>query len=138
MKNPKQGLQQSRLDGLIESVGKSEWVKKTAPGVTPEQVREIINYEHIHFEPAYPGWPVSNETATVSCPDHSVHEIQITVEGPGSLKNHLCCVTCYTPKNRIHCAAAIAALVVKLAERPPLQEQKEDMCPGCGMVLVSE
>jgi hypothetical protein len=136
LQNLREGLQQSRLDKLIEQVGKSEWIKELAPGVTPEQVREIINYEHIHFEKAYPGLPVSNETATVSCPDHSVHIVQITVDEPGSPKNHLCCITCYDPKNRTHCAAAVAAFVVKLAERPPLKKEKEDVCPGCGGVLV--
>lgn len=125
----------TRLDSLISMVDTSKLVKDHAPGVTGEQVKDIIEFGHIHFSLAYPGTPTKNKVATVIVPGFTdiVHTVQITVDKPGSLKNHLCCITCLDPKNRIHCAATIAALVVEMAEMPP--PKKTTDCPGCGEEL---
>lgn len=123
----------NRLDKLIAQMDTSKLIQEHAPDVTKQRVKNIINYDHIHFEDAYPGFPVSNQVTTVVCPDHSVHIVQVTIDEAGSAKNHLCCYTCYDPKERIHCAASVAAFIVKLAEKPPLR--KRDVCPGCDKVL---
>lgn len=118
-----------RLNGLIDQVDTTTWIKTTAPGVTSAKVRSIIEFGHIHFSPAYPGMPVKNEVAIVVMPDQVIHTVQITVDKHDRKKNHLCCVTCLN-KDRVHCVAAIAALVVKIAEQKP--PKKEMDCPGCG------
>ena len=123
----------NRLDKLIAQMDTSELIQEYAPDVTKQQVQDIINYDHIHFEDAYPGFPVSNQVATVACPDHTVHVVQLTIDEVGSPKNHLCCYTCYDPRKRLHCAASVAAFIVKLAQRPPLQ--RRHVCPGCDEVL---
>lgn len=109
----------TRLDELIADVDKSKFATL---GITSEQVREIIKQQPILFAPAYAGMSrMFGETATVHAPD-GIHTVQITAVTPGHIKNHLYCITCNGC-----CAAAVVALITRLAER-----DDKEVCPKCG------
>jgi hypothetical protein len=123
-----------RIERLLEQMETSTWIKQCAPGVTAQQVRAIIQFGHVHGEKAYPGFPVKSKIYTVVTPDREIHRVQVTVDKPGSDKNHLCCITCYNPKERLHCAAAVAAFIVEMAGETP-QRKRKQTCPTCGEIL---
>ena len=127
-----------RIPYFLTKLGQSEKAKSYAPDATPEAVKQVIDYGHIHFEPTYGLRGCLAETATVVMPvTHAVHRIQITVDKPGSNLNHLYCLTC--PPGPTHCVAAIAALIVKVNQIWPTQqerEQAEGICPFCQQELT--
>jgi len=118
---------------LLEQSAKA---KSYAPDATPEAVEQVIKFGHVHFESTYGIPGCLAETATVVMPvTHKVHQIQITVDKPGSKLNHLYCVTC-NPKSSLYCVAAVAALIVKVSQKwltADEKKQMDDTCPypGC-------
>jgi hypothetical protein len=124
-----------RIERLLSQIETSTWIKECAPGVTAQQVRAIIQFGHVHGEKAYPGFPVNSKIYTVVTPDHQVHHVQVTVDKPGSDKNHLCCITCYNPTERRHCAAAVAAFIVEIVKETPKMKREKETCPACGEIL---
>lgn len=97
---------------------------------TPEQVRDIIEFGHVHVAQAR-DFPKRWMTGFVVTPDMATHHIQIIWTDPDNYTCH-----CWNCKET--CPAAIAAFVIFFEQILPELQAGQRHCPVCGEVLGDE